>query len=222
MEIKKAFRKDGVIQITYENNGTIFNIKSSASPKESFGEAMDKLKWILFRNLEVFTPNKVTSDYADNVAYKDVKREVARQERLRVVDHFKAVGLSHSFSEQNGDTYRILGVYKTSSGSNPISTCAMTEPESGDSFWMNGQNLPTEYPKFLTPEDMQAINEFMLQVEEFIKGEREQKELFTDDGDPTTDADNGSVDEEFTEEGEVADPETDDSEFSDFEQEPEF
>lgn len=217
MEIKKAYQKDGLLSISYESNGTIYNIKSSSSPKQTFNDATEKLKWILYRNLEVFTPDKVNEVYDDNCSYRDVKRDIARQERLRMVQHFKAIGLSHSFSEQNGDTYRILGIYETSSGSNPISTCAMSVPPQGDSFWQAG-NLPNEYPKYLTPDDVDAIGEFIAEVEAFINGERDQKELFTEEGDPTEDADNGN--DEFTEDGEVVDF-TNDNEFSDFEQDQE-
>lgn len=201
MEIKKAFQKDGLLSISYEDKGTIINIKSSDSPKQAFNDATEKLKGILYRNLEVFTPEKVDEVFTENESYKDIKRAVAKQERARMVAHFKAIGLSHSFSEQNGDTYRILGIYETSSGSNPISTCAMTVPPQGDSFWEC--NLPNEYPKYLTPDDVAAINEFLFCVKDFLNGEREQKELFTEEGQPTEEASNEA--EEFTEEGEVID-----------------
>lgn len=201
MEIKKAFQKDGLLSISYEDKGTIINIKSSDSPKQAFNDATEKLKVILYRNLEVFTPEKVDEVFTENESYKDIKRAVAKQERARMVAHFKAIGLSHSFSEQNGDSYRILGIYETSSGSNPISTCAMTVPPQGDSFWEG--NLPNEYPKYLTPDDVAAINEFLFCVKDFLNGEREQKELFTEEGQPTEEASNEA--EEFTEEGEVID-----------------
>ena len=217
MDIRKAFSKDGLLHVSYESSGTSYNIKSSETPKPGLNTAMDNLKGILYRNLEVFTPDKVNETYGDGIAYKDVKREVARQERLRMVQHFKAIGLSHSFSEQNGDTYRVLGMYETSSGSIPVSTCAMTKPPHGDDFWLSG-NRPSEYPKYLTPEDMNAIDEFLAQVGDFITGEREQKELFDDAGDPTDDADNGS--EDFTEDGEVVDHAADDEEFNDFDDGP--
>ena len=215
MDIKKAYQKDGLLSISYESSGTSYNIKSSEQPKAAFNEATEKLKGILYRNLEVFTPDKVDEVYTDDVSYKDVKRAVARQERLRFVQHFKAIGMSHSFSEQNGDTYRVLGLYETSSGSIPISTCAMCRPPQGDDFWLAG-NLPNEYPKYLTAEDMDAIFEFFAQVEDFLEGERDQKDLFNDSGNPTEDADNCTTDHS---EGVVAYAAADE-EFSDFEDGP--
>ena len=214
MDIKKVFSKDGMLNVVYESNGTIYSIKSSDTPKESLSKAMHALKGILLRNLEVVTPDTVEATYADDTSYKDIKRAVARQERMNVFNHYRSTGLSHSFSEQNGDTYRIIGVYETSWGLVHISTSPMCTPPQGEIFWTVG-NKPTEYPKFLTEDDISAIRAFLAEVEVFVRGEREQKELFDEDGEPTEDADNVTEDCDQKEEPTMIDF-PNDREFDDF------
>ena len=201
IEIKKAFAKDGQLAISYKEDGNSYTIKSSDTPRPHLTAALEALKDILYRNLEVFKPSDVDKTYPDDVAHRDVKRKVAREERLRQVEHFRVIGMSHSHSEQAGDVYRILGLYVTSSNKIPISTSTMSVPEHGDEFWLAG-NDPAAHLTYLTPEDCDAISRFEEAVIGFIEGEREQKDLFTEDGNPTLDADNSDG---FTEEGEVVD-----------------
>ena len=211
MDIRKAFMKDGQLSISYRKDGNSYSIKSAETPRPELALAIEGLKGILYRNMEVFLPSDVERSYPDDVAYKEVKRSVARQERLRMVEHFRVIGLSHSQSEQNGDVYRGLGLYITSSNRIPISTGAMTVPEHGDEFWLAG-NEPSAHLSYLTPDDCKAIERFMAAIEDFIAGGREQKELFDDSGDPTLDADNTGGD--FTEDGEVVDFSDEDDEGS--------
>ena len=202
MEIKKAFVKDGQLVISYHENDNSYTIKSSDTPRPELAKALEGMKEILYRNLEVFLPTdyELRKTYPDDTAYKDIKRSVARAERLRVVDHFRVIGFSHSQSEQNGDLYKVMGLYITSSNRIPISTSAMSVPEHGEEFWKAG-NEPSAHLTYLTPEDVAAIERFEEAVQGFIKGERDQKELFTEEGDPTEDADN--CNEESIEEDEV-------------------
>ena len=187
MFVNEAFSKDGQLSISYEDSGNNYSVKSGENPKPSLTEAMKNLRPILFRNLEIPDPDEVDSDYKDDISYKDIRRSTAKLERTFYSKHFMVIGASHSQSEQNGDKFKIIGLYKTTSGVLPVRTSAMSVPEQGASFW-NGKNA-AEYPGFLTPEDCDAIETFFYEVEAFIAGERDQKELFDKNGEPKEDAD---------------------------------
>ena len=44
MDIRKAYSKDGLLHVSYENSGTSYNIKSSETPKPGLNTAMENLK----------------------------------------------------------------------------------------------------------------------------------------------------------------------------------
>lgn len=193
MFISEAFSKDGQLSIAYEDSGSSYSIKSSEAPKPSLTEAMRALTVVLFRNLEIPDPEAVDKDYADDLSYKDVRRQTARLERRWYSGHFSVIGASHSYSEQNGDKYKVIGLYKTASGSLTVKTSAMSVPEQGASFW--NANKPAEYPGFLTPEDVIALETFFDEAEAFINGERDQKEMFDKDGNPKEGVENKAEEE---------------------------
>ena len=97
---------------------------------------------------------------------------------------FSVIGLSHSYNEKKGDTFKVFGTI----GPNVIKTDALTVPEEAEDFWKN--HSKDEYPSFLTPEELVDLNDFIVEAEAFVDGARDQMELFTEDGEPTEEAEN--------------------------------
>lgn len=181
MFIKKAVSKDGVLSVVYEDGGNIYSVKSSEDPREALMERLFDLKATLLRHFEILTPEDTAGDYS-NDTYKEVKISTATRERGYIADKFRPIGISHSQSEQNGESFKILGLYKGLAVCCPISTAAMTIPPSGTAFW-NGES-ERNHPEYLTEPDCQRISAFLEEVILFLDGQRDQGELFDEEGNP--------------------------------------
>lgn len=171
MFIKKIMRKDGVTVVVYEDNGSVFQIKTAEEPKASLLSALLKLRDPMLRNFGVALEDSVDKDYKD-VAYEDQKKKAAKWERNSFSAMFDMCGLVHSFSEKNGESFRILGIFSE----NTVKTSTMTVAPQGDSFW-DGKD-PEDFSGYLTPEDMENIKGLLSEAEDFVSGAREQPELF--------------------------------------------
>ncbi|MBQ7508421.1 MAG: hypothetical protein IJT52_03735 [Spirochaetales bacterium] len=190
MFIKKIMRKDGVTVVVYEDNGSVFTIKTAEEPKASLLAALLNLRQPLLRNLGIPLQESIAKDYKD-ISFEPQKRSAAKLEREQVANLFDVCGLVHSFSEKNGESFRILGIFSE----NTVKTSTMTVAPQGDSFW-DGKD-PKEFFGFLTPEDMENIKRLLSEAEDFVDGAREQGQLFDTEGNPTEDADNEEDQEAF-------------------------
>ena len=179
--LKKIIKKNNVIKISYTENGNDYNVKTSDQPKETFEGSLAKLKNIMLINLQVPLPEKAAQDY-ENVAYREVREGTARHERSEMVRCFSVIGLAHSYNEKKGDAFRIFGTL----GPNVIKTDTLVLPEEGENCWTNHKK--EDSPTFLTPDEFKDLRSFISEAEDFIAGAREQMELFTEDGEPTAEA----------------------------------
>lgn len=190
MFIKKIMRKDGVTVVVYEDNGSVFTIKTAEEPKASLLAALLNLRQPLLRNLGIPLQESIAKDYKD-ISFEPQKRSAAKLEREQVANLFDVCGLVHSLSEKNGESFRILGILS----GNTLKTSGMKIPAQGDLFWEGKE--PTEQIEVLTPEDMVNIRTLLTEAESFVDGAREQGQLFDTEGNPTEDADNEEDQEAF-------------------------
>lgn len=181
MFIKKAVSKDGVLSVVYEDDGNIYSVKSTDEPRTALQERLLDLKAILLRNFEVLFPEDAFKDYEKD-SYRDIKVNTAGFERACLANKFRPIGISHAQSEQNGESFKILGLYKGLAVCCPISTSAMTIPPSGNAYW-NGEDK-RNHPEYLTESDCQRISAFLGEVILFLDGQRDQGELFDEEGNP--------------------------------------
>ena len=188
--LKKILKKNNVIKISYTENGNDYNVRTTEQPKESFENALAKLKNIMLLNLQIPLPEKAAKDY-ETVAYREVREGTARHERSEMVRCFSVIGLAHSYNEKKGDCFKVFGML----GPNVIKTDTLLMPEEGDNFWTNHKK--EDYPTFLTPEELKDLHTFINEAEAFIDGAREQMELFNADGEPTEEAEASQETEEF-------------------------
>ena len=174
MEIKKIIYKKSVLSIIYEDNGSIFSLKTEEDPRQSMLECFDKLRDTLLRAIGVRSPYDADRDYKD-LSYTEPRSAAAKVERIAFSKLFAAIGLSYSYSDKTGSQYRIFGTI----AGNTIKTPAMGIPAGGKDYWQGKE--PRDFPTDLTPEDRENIDKLMQETVAFIDGAREQPELFDED-----------------------------------------
>ena len=190
LTIKKILKKNNTISISYVENGNDYNVKTTEQPKESFNNALAKLKNIMLQDLGIPLPEDAARDY-ETVAYKEAREGTARYERKTVVNCFSVIGLSHTYNEKKGDTFKVFGML----GPNVIKTDALTVPEEGQDFWKNHRK--DENPDLITDAELKDLKDFIAEAEAFVDGAREQMELFDADGEPTEEAETAADPEDF-------------------------